>query len=121
MRGIPEYNYPALHAAATALREAGWFVYSPAEMDAPDPEDWASIPVEDQKLHDNAINARRFARRDIDVLLNKLHVENGDAVVVLPGFEQSVGAQAETAVAKWVYLPILTLTEALDDSSCRRD
>jgi hypothetical protein len=31
MTGLPEFNFPAFHAAAKAWREAGWEVFNPAE------------------------------------------------------------------------------------------
>jgi hypothetical protein len=31
MTGLPEYNFPAFHAAAAAWRAAGWDVFNPAE------------------------------------------------------------------------------------------
>lgn len=115
MRGIPEYNYPTFMWAAQLLRNSGWVVFNPAEMDIEeDPVDYTEYTISDQKLHDTAANARRFARRDVRVLLEQLHAESGDAIVVLPGWEHSTGAQAEVAVARWVMLPVLTLGEALE-------
>lgn len=31
MTGLPDFNYPAFHAAAAAWRAAGWTVANPAE------------------------------------------------------------------------------------------
>lgn len=115
MRGYPQYNYPAFWDAAQKLRDAGWFIFSPAEMDVEeDGENYQDYDEEMQQLHDTAANARRFARRDLDVILNKLHAEHGDAIIVLPGWEKSTGALAETAMAKWVFLPRYTVEEAID-------
>jgi hypothetical protein len=33
MSGLPEYNYPAFHAAAAMLRGKGYTVINPAELD----------------------------------------------------------------------------------------
>lgn len=35
MTGLPEYNYPAFHAAAAELRAQGWRVVNPAENAEP--------------------------------------------------------------------------------------
>lgn len=111
MRGVPEYNYPAFMAAAKLLRGLRWTVYNPAEMDieAEPEEDWTTLSLEQQKLHNTASNIRRFAIRDIYVLLHKLRAENGDAIFVLPGWEDSEGAIAETGVARWVMIPIIPI------------
>lgn len=31
MTGLPDFNFPAFHAAAAAWRAAGWEVFNPAE------------------------------------------------------------------------------------------
>ena len=115
MRGLPEYNYPAFMDADDQLTAAGWETYNPAKMDIEnDVEDHAAQSVDEHKIHDTARNARRFAHRDVKVLIDILRAENGDAVIVLPGWKGSIGALAEVAVAKWVMLPILTLEAALE-------
>ena len=114
MRGYPEYNYPAFYAAEEKLVELGWTVHNPARMDAKsDTEvDYTKRTIEEQKLHDTAEASRHFARRDIDILLNKLRAENGDAVFVLPGWPNSIGATAEVAVGRWAMLPIIPIEDA---------
>ena len=113
MRGIPEYNYPAFMAAAELLRGLGWMAYNPAEMDiAKDFEDYASRSLDEQKLHDSAQAARRFAQRDLNVIIEKLQAERGDTLFMLPGWENSTGAQAEVAVARWVMIPVIPIEEA---------
>lgn len=114
MRGIPEYNYPAFIAAAELLHSLDWWVYNPAEMDieAEPDMDWAALTLEQQKIYNTVVNARRFAIRDIDIILKKLRAENGDAIFVLPGWESSIGALAETAAARWVMIPVIPIEEA---------
>ena len=96
MRRIPLYNFPAFDAAAADLRSQGITVISPAELDRqngfdplslPDDWDWATLP--DHFSLDAAI------KRDIDAL------SRVDAIHLLPGWQQSKGAQAERAVALW--------------------
>ncbi len=110
MRGRPEYNYPAFHAAAEALRLVGWYVYNPAEMDMVRDTGAQEYPAHFRSL-------RRYAERDLGVIHGKLRGECGDAIVLLPGWETSAGAQAEHATAKWVNLRVLTLVQALKEGT----
>jgi Tfp pilus assembly protein PilX len=98
MRGIEEFNHPAFNAAAAALREKGWEVFNPAEYDEKD--------TVSQTQHD-------YARRDLGLILNNLEAGRKDALVLLPGWQLSIGARAERAVSEWIGLEILTLEEAL--------
>lgn len=119
MRSKPEFNYPAFMDGARRLREKGWTVFNPAEMDIKEDapgDDFLSMSIEEQEAHaGKPENARRYAWRDVRVIIGELKHENGDAIVVLPDWEESTGAIAETAVAKWVGLPRLTLEEACSE------
>jgi hypothetical protein len=97
MRGIPDYNFPAFDAAADCLERAGWEVVNPAQIDRElgfDPEDmladhdWDQVP--------DGMDLRRIANRDLIELLTC------DAIHLLDGWETSLGACAERAVAHWV-------------------
>lgn len=90
--GYPELNYPAFHAAAAQLREAGHEVMSPPEFcaDAGD-LDWAG-----------------YMRICIPMVMTC------EAVALLPGWAGSKGATAEAYNASlvgmpcrpfWLYLP----------------
>ena len=117
MRSKPDLNYPAFDSAAAELRKAGWIVYNPAEMDRnEDGIDWSKqgFTIEEQKEL-AAKYSRRFAWRDLKLLVRKMKAENGDAVVLLDDWEESVGANAERAVGMWVGLKIMTFKEALAD------
>jgi len=119
MRSKPEFNYPAFMEGAAALRAKGWDVFNPAEMDIEEgdvTEDLLELSIEEQKcLAGTPANARRFAWRDVKCLIKKLLAERGDAIVLLPDWQESVGANAERAVAIWVGLKVLTLEEALNE------
>lgn len=85
MRGLPQYNYPAFNAAAEWLELLEWDVVNPARMS----EEYGT-PKE--------INS------DPDLLAALVgdelrEVENCDAIYLLRGWERSVGAKAELAVA----------------------
>lgn len=92
MTGLPDLNYPAFMKAATALREAGYEVYNPAEWEMMNAVD--GVPA--------VFNLRRaFADYCSYISLR------ADAVVVLPGWENSPGASAEVALARAIGLPVL--------------
>lgn len=40
MSGLPEFNYPAFHAAEAQLQAAGYETLNPATNAKPDPETW---------------------------------------------------------------------------------
>lgn len=116
MRSKPAFNYPAFFSGEQRLSEAGWAeVYNPARMDIVLDDGGADqrLSIEEQHEHAAApVNARRYAKRDARILIEVLKVEEGDAIVVLPDWEQSTGAKAEVALARWVGLPVLTIEEA---------
>lgn len=89
MTGLPDLNRPAFYAAARALAERGYEVFNPAEADEHDPEATPDKPRE------------WFLRRDIPELCRS------DAVAVLPGWRNSIGAQVEVYVARAIGLPVL--------------
>lgn len=77
MSGVPEFNYPAFAEKAYQLRQTGVAVISPHELHPADPTipwDW-------------------YLRRDLTELLKC------SQVVLLPGWENSPGAQLEHHVA----------------------
>lgn len=85
MTGLPDFNRPAFHAAAAALREQGHVVINPAEVDLGPDATW----VDYMRVHLAEI-ARRVTR-----------------VFVLPGWESSRGAQLEVHVARSLGLPVV--------------
>ena len=116
MRSRPQFNYPAFFAAQAELERAGWQVFNPARMDIENDDGGPRLDLTfaEQKAHSGgAATSRRYAARDLKVILWRLRAEDGDAVVMLDGWEDSTGATAERAVAKWVGLTILTLEEAI--------
>lgn len=72
MTGHPDLNFPAFHAMAAQLRAAGHEVISPAEIN-PDPKaEWTECMFADLKA-----------------------LTTCDGIVMLPGWENSPGAQIE--------------------------
>ncbi len=76
MTGHKDLNFPAFHAAASALRAAGWEVVNPAEVNPDHTMAWADC-----------------MRRDITALVGC------DAIVLLDGWMSSKGARLERHIA----------------------
>ena len=92
MTGLPDFNRPAFHAAAAALREQGHVVINPAEVDLGPDATW----VDYMRVHLAEI-ARRVTQ-----------------VFVLPGWESSRGAQLEVHVARSLGLPVVPVPAPVD-------
>jgi hypothetical protein len=108
MRGIPEFNFPAFHANAAKLRAQGHFVFSPAERDI---EKTGVDISKGNATGDNAIaeaqygfSLREALKDDLEFIC--LHAE---AIALMPGWENSKGANAERATAIALGLEIMVL------------
>ena len=110
MSGIAQFNYPLFLKAAEELREKGWEVLCPAEMDDDHVREAAmsceegSFAEFDAKLAELGHEKETwgdFLSRDV-----KLVADDVDGVVVLPGWEVSRGARLELYVALTVRKPI---------------
>lgn len=77
MTGLPEYNYPAFHREADRLRQLGYTVINPAEIEHEHDRTWES-----------------YMRNDIKALME------AEAVAVLEGWYDSKGARIEVLLAK---------------------
>jgi hypothetical protein len=111
MRGIAEFNFPAFHAAAANLRAAGYEVFSPAEKDiehhGADISDGNDTGCLEQASMQHGFSLRRALGDD-----TKWICEKADVVAVLPGWENSKGAQAEVALARALGLQLWALPGA---------
>lgn len=105
MRGIPEFNFPAFTRAAAALRAQGVEVFDPAANDLNAGFDPTGMTGRED-LSDAGFSLRQALAVDLAWI-----AECAEQVVVLPGWEQSRGAQAETATARALGVPIYTYTE----------
>lgn len=85
MRGYEEFNFPAFHREAARLRGAGHTVFSPAERDLED-----------------GFDPKNSVAKSIDyyMAIDLPEVCKADAVVVLPGWEESQGCTIEVAVGR---------------------
>lgn len=103
MTGIPRFNFPAFIEMADRLRDTpvsdelgGRFdVVSPAELDDPVDRQRAFDSPDGSPIHyENGHTWGDFLARDV-----KLLADDGiEAIVVLPGWENSKGARLETFV-----------------------
>ncbi len=82
MKGYPQSNYPLFHRVASELRENGDVVYSPAEFD------YCRV------AHPTFPLRIAFAEYAQFICMRATHI------VLLPGWEKSLGVSAELALAK---------------------
>jgi hypothetical protein len=109
MRCVKALNFPLFNTAAGILRADDWNVISPAEMDREANEPWTSETdpdFADENFVIEAQDCRRLIRRDVEAILT-LRPENGDVVILLPGWDDdSTGAFGESGVARWAQVPL---------------
>ena len=84
MRGLPDFNYPLFNSVAKTLRGSGHKVYNPAEnFDG-----------------DQTLDFSDYMHQDLTQLMDS------DAVLMLPGWQDSEGARVEYQVAKSLGLDV---------------
>lgn len=100
MSGIPKFNYPAFIKAAEQLREKGYEVRNPAEMDSPEVQ---KVAMRSRKGIVKTLNETwgDFLSRDV-----KIVADDVDGIVLLKGWQKSRGARLETYVALTVGKPV---------------
>lgn len=97
MRGLPEFNFPAFHAAAAILREKGYEVFSPAEKDI---EKYGNGLVNPTGSEDEAASNVGFSLRQALGMDLQWVCAHGDAIALLKGWERSSGALSEFFTAR---------------------
>jgi hypothetical protein len=104
MRGYPQFNFPAFHAAAAHLRAQGHEVFNPAERDeaehGKDVSNSATGSLAD--VAHTGFDHRAAMKADTAWIC-----DHADAVFVLPGWQNSKGATAEVALAECLGLPVV--------------
>lgn len=98
MTNLPAFNFPAFHEAAAILRQQGYNVINPAELD----NEKVRAAAEASPDGKHAGTWKESLRRDIPIILN----DNCVGLFVLPHWEHSEGAQFETYTAYKLRIPI---------------
>lgn len=104
MTGYPKFNYPAFDAAAKDLRQRGFKIVSPAELDDPKTRELALASPDGAPgsgSHNNETWGD-FLARDV-----KLVADQVDGIAVIPGWQNSKGARLETFIAFLCKKPIV--------------
>jgi hypothetical protein len=92
MSGLPHFGFDKFDAAAAELRQLGYLVLSPAEMDDPD-ERRNAWDSPDGRVSRSTLPRAHFLKRDY------LIVCEVNMLVVLPTWKDSEGALGETLIA----------------------
>ncbi len=103
MTGKPQFNFPAFDRAAERLREHGYGIVSPAELDDPETRD-AALASADGAPGTGSHSGQTWAdflARDVKLIADKV-----DGIVLLDGWEKSKGARLECFVARLDNKPI---------------
>ncbi len=93
MSGIPQFNFPAFLSAALKLRDRGYRIVSPAELDDLDTFEECIASPDGSRPSDS--ERRSLLRRDLGIVMS----DDCVGVICLPGWEESRGALLETYVA----------------------
>jgi len=107
MTGHPEYNYPAFYAAEAWLEARGFECVNPARLDAVTELDLLEAGLDPDAPgglgEGSALPV--YLRRDFKELVEC------DGIVLLDGWRDSPGANAEVGVARWLDLKVWKLVE----------
>jgi hypothetical protein len=102
MRGVDLYNFPAFDETAERYRQYGYEVFNPADLDRQKGFDPEELPVDfDFSQAPEGFQLNETIRDDVTELLSC------NVIVMLPGWEDSKGARAEHALARWAELNVV--------------
>lgn len=97
MSGLPQFNFPAFDAAAKLLRERGYEIVSPAELDDEETRAEALESPDGKPTQRDKVNGHTwgdFLARDVKIVADQVR-----GIVFLPNWEKSRGARLEAFVA----------------------
>ncbi len=103
MRGKKDYNFPEFDRVTKILRSHGHDIISPAEADREEGHDPISDPEGYEKWVKSDAVKNAFERDIRDI-------SSCDAIYMLDGWENSIGATAEKAVAVWMMKTVMYKT-----------
>ena len=107
MTGITHYNFPTFDHAREELRNHGYEVGCPAEMDRDEGFDPIANDYDGtENLDKLGFDLKEAMLRDLTMICNW-----ADGLAVLPHWNRSSGAQAEVATAKALNLPVRSVTD----------
>jgi len=109
MRGIKEFNFPAFNAATEYLRALGHEVFNPAERDLQIGFDPAGMDGTDLEVKDAGFDLLAALGADLAWIAG-----HADCVVVLSGWRDSLGAQAEVTTARAPSIPVYAYSDLQD-------
>lgn len=101
MRGLPEFNFPAFDEASAKLRKRGFIVFNPAERDRATGFDPTGM-TGNENLVDLGFCLRDALGTDVSWICHF-----ADAIYLLDGWESSLGAIAERALAEALGLQVI--------------
>jgi nucleoside 2-deoxyribosyltransferase len=96
MTGYKDHNFPAFHQAARKLRNTGYTVVNPAEMEF---------------NSDSSHTWEFYMKKDIALLCGC------DGIAMLPGWRGSVGACWEFDIATRLQMPVIFLSTYGNDAA----
>jgi hypothetical protein len=102
MRGLPQYNFPYFYQVEAVLQLWGYSVINPARLDIDAGKAQWNVSLGDV-IPDTGFTIEDALRRDFKEIMDR-----ADAIVVLPGWEGSVGAQREVAFGTSIGRPVYT-------------
>ena len=108
MRNVPYFNFPAFFAAEAELKKKGHKVFNPARRDVQ--KYGKEIAAPDGSIKTAAAQVG-FSLREALAMDSQWLCLNADAIALLPGWEKSLGANAELALAKALGLKVIKLKQ----------
>lgn len=116
MRGYQSLNFRIFDEVAEIACGEGYNIISPADLD----REHGIDPINDPESVKRAFTAdpnlgQTIVRRDTEVII-ELKKDRGDGLILLPGWQNSTGTRAETALALWLELKFKTARYYLGDN-----